>query len=68
MLRAPTGSGDAWFVANGDILRNEFEELCPVRSAAAPVAGEADGDSGAEAVADFEDAIAVEITWGVPDR
>ena len=68
MLRAPTGSRDARFVANGDILRNEFEELCPVQGAAAPVAVEAEGDSDAEAVADFEDAIAVEIIWGAPDR
>ncbi len=63
MLRAPTGSEDARLVADGDTLRNEFEELRAVRGAGAPVTVEADGDSGAEPVADFEDAIAVEIVW-----
>ena len=67
MLRAPTASGDARFAGNGDILRNEFEELCSLQGAGAPVAVKAEGDSRDEAAEDFEDAIAVEIIWGVPD-
>jgi len=48
MLRAPTGSGDARFVANGDILLDEFEELRPLEVARAPLAVEAKADSDAE--------------------
>ena len=61
MSRSPTRSADARFIADTRYIAQCIRRALSIQGTGAPVAVEAERDSGDEAVEDFEDAAAVEI-------